>query len=188
MNRNVPACNKHNRHDGGRTFDRGGVAAGDGRALRELFDRHAPWVAARLRRAMPAHGVEDALQETFIAVWRGAKGYRADAVPGAWIWGIARRQAALWARKNGRPEPLLEQAQQTEDPAIAAAGSVDIGRALEGLGPEGAEQRELARMIFLEDRSVADVAAALGIPQGTVKSRVYKLRKLLQASLLQGGL
>ncbi len=61
------------------------VAAGDGRALRELFYRHAPWVAARLRRAMPAHGVEDTLQETFIAVWRGARGYRSDAPPGAWI-------------------------------------------------------------------------------------------------------
>ena len=163
------------------------VAAGDGKALRELFDRHAPWVAARLRRSMPAQGVEDALQETFIAVWRGAKGYRADAAPGAWIWGIARRQSALWARKNGRPEPILEQAQQTEDPAVAAAGSVDISRALEGLGPEGTEQRELARLIFVEDRSVSDVATTLGIPQGTVKSRVYKLRKLLQASLTQGG-
>ena len=50
------------------------VVTGDGRALKELFDRHAPWVAARLRRAMPAHGVEDTLQETFIAVWRAAKG------------------------------------------------------------------------------------------------------------------
>ncbi len=63
---------------------------------------------------------------------------------------------------------------------------MDISRALAKLGPEGTEQRELARMIFVEDRSVADVAA-LGIPAGTVKSRVYKLRKLLQASLLQGG-
>ena len=163
------------------------VAAGDGRALKELFRRHAPWVAARLRRTMPAHGVEDALQETFIAVWRGAKGYRADSVPGAWIWGIARRQAALWARKNGRPEPVLEWDREVEDPAVRAAGSVDIDRALQGLGPEGTEQRELARLIFVEDRSVADVAATLGIPSGTVKSRVYKLRKLLQASLLQGG-
>lgn len=80
------------------------VAAGDGRALRELFDRHAPWLAARLRRTMPAHAVEDVLQETFIAVWRGAKGYKGEGAAGAWIWGIARRQAALWARKNGRPE------------------------------------------------------------------------------------
>ena len=160
------------------------VAAGDDKALRELFRRHAPWVAARLRRAMPAHGVEDVLQETFIAVWRGARGYRADAVAGAWIWGIARRQSALWARKNGRPEPILEPLGETDDPAGRAAGSVDLGRALAKLG---VEQRELARMIFVEDRSVADVAATLGIPTGTVKSRVYKLRKLLRASLLEGG-
>lgn len=112
------------------------VAAGDGRALKELLRRHAPWVAARLRRTMPAHGVEDALQETFIAVWRGAEGYRADSAPGAWIWGIARRQAALWARKNGRPEPILEQAQETEDPAVAAAGSVDLERAWIGVAAE----------------------------------------------------
>jgi RNA polymerase sigma-70 factor (ECF subfamily) len=53
------------------------VAAGNHRALRELFDRHAPWVASRLRRSMPAYAVEDTLQETFIAVWKGARVYRA---------------------------------------------------------------------------------------------------------------
>jgi hypothetical protein len=51
------------------------VAAGDDAALRELFERHAPWLAARLRRALPAAAVEDVVQETFIAAWRGAKGY-----------------------------------------------------------------------------------------------------------------
>lgn len=163
------------------------VAAGDDGALRALFERHAPWLAGRLRRTLPAAAVEDVVHETFIAVWRGAGSYRAGGAVGGWIWGIARRQAAVWARKNGRPEPMLEQVRETEDPAVAAAGSVDLGTALDKLGPEGAEQRELARLIFVEDRSVADVAATLGIPQGTVKSRVYKLRKLLQASLLQGG-
>ena len=77
---------------------------------------------------MPAHGPEGALQETFIAVWRGAKSYRADSVPGAWIWGIARRQVVLWARKNGRPEQILEQVRETEDPVVAEAVSVDLGR------------------------------------------------------------
>ena len=161
------------------------VAAGDERAMRELFDRHAPWVAARLRRAMPAHAVEDALQETFIAVWRGAKGYKGEAATGAWIWGIARRQAALWARKNGRleidPEPV-----ESEDPAAAAASAADLDRALAKLGPEGGPQRELARLIFVEDRSVADVATTMGIPEGTVKSRVYRIRRLLRAALVQG--
>ena len=161
------------------------VATGDSKALRELFDRHAPWVASRLRRSMPAHAVEDTLQETFIAVWKGAKGYRADAVPGAWIWGIARRQAALWARKNNRPEPTLEPA-LSDDTAATVAGSVDLDRALDSLGPEGNEGRELARMIFVEDRSIADVADTLGIPQGTVKSRIYRIRRRLRAALVQG--
>ena len=49
------------------------LAAGDGTAVRELFARHAPWLATRLRAALPASDVEDVLQETFLAAWqRGA--------------------------------------------------------------------------------------------------------------------
>jgi len=48
------------------------LAAGDDMALRELFMRHAPWLAARLRAALPPPDVEDVLQETFLAVWKGA--------------------------------------------------------------------------------------------------------------------
>ena len=73
------------------------VAAGDDGALRELFSRHAPWLAARLRVVLPAVDVEDVLQETFLGVWRGAAGYRPDGTAGGWLWGIARRQAALFS-------------------------------------------------------------------------------------------
>lgn len=48
------------------------MAGGDDAGLRELFSRQAPWLAARLRRVLPAAEVEDVLQETFLAVWRGA--------------------------------------------------------------------------------------------------------------------
>ena len=77
------------------------VAGGDDAALRELFGRHAPWLAARLRSVLSATDVEDVLQETFLAVWRGARGYRPDGPAGGWIWGIARRQAALFLRRRG---------------------------------------------------------------------------------------
>lgn len=190
VNRTAGFRNKHNDMMGDERLI-GMIAAGDSGALRELFDRHAPWLASRLRRTMPAHAVEDTLQETFIAVWRGAKGYRADAVPGAWIWGIARRQAALWMRRNGRSGTMLEQEMEhaperagTEDVPASAARRVDIDRALEKL--ESGEQRKLARLIFFEDRSVAEAAASLGIPEGTVKSRLYRVRRLLRESLLQG--
>ncbi len=145
------------------------LAAGDEGALRELFARHAPWLAARLRRTLPAAAVEDVLQEAFIAVWRGARGYRAEGAPGAWLWGIARRQAATWARQHGRPYLALAAA-PTPDPATTVAERVDL-------------ERELARLLLLEDRPLADVAARLGIPEGTVKSRAYALRRALRAAL-----
>lgn len=158
------------------------LAAGDEGALRELFARHAPWLAARLRRTLPAAAVEDVLQEAFIAVWRGARGYRAEGAPGAWLWGIARRQAATWARQHGRPDLALAAA-PTPDPATTVAERVDLERAFAALGPPGAPQRELARLLLLEDRPLADVATRLGIPEGTVKSRAYALRRALRAAL-----
>src|SRR5690348_14214389 len=61
------------------------VARGDDTALRELFTRHAPWLAARLRGVLPASEVEDVLQETFLAVWRGACRYRPEGSAGGWV-------------------------------------------------------------------------------------------------------
>lgn len=158
------------------------VAAGDHVALKELFDRHAPWVAQRLRRVLPADAVEDVLQETFIAVWKGAARYHGEGDVGAWIWGIARRQAAMWTRKHGRPVAVWEE-HTSHDPALQAVNRVDLDRALDALGPEGSEQRHLARLVFVEDRPLAEVAQALDIPVGTVKSRVYRVRQILQKAL-----
>jgi RNA polymerase sigma-70 factor (ECF subfamily) len=162
------------------------IGGGDHTLLRELFDRHAPWVAARLRRAMPADAVEDVLQETFIAVWRGAHGYSGRGAVGAWIWGIARRQAALWARGTGRPEPVLEPG-GTEDPAVAAIRAADLERAFASLGADEVAGRTLARLFYVEDQPIADVAARLGVPPGTVKSRLFHLRRRLRQALQGEG-
>ena len=96
------------------------IAAGDDTALRELFGRHAPWLAVRLRAVLPADDVEDVLQETFLAAWRGARGYRPQGACGGWLWGIARRQAALLLRRRG-PSNRAEQAGAAL-PADLAAG------------------------------------------------------------------
>ena len=133
------------------------VARRDDTALRELFSRHAPWLAARLRAVLPAAEVEDVLQETFLAVWRGAAGYRPQGVAGGWLWGIARRQAALWLRHRGPAELLL--------PALIAA--------------------ETWRLMYVEDRSVAEVAELMGVSPGTVKSRAHRARRLMRAALRQ---
>src|SRR5215469_7370863 len=126
------------------------IAGGDDTALRELFARHAPWLAARLRSMLPAAEVEDVLQESFLAVWRGARGYHPEGSPGGWLWGITRRQAALWLRRRG---------------------------------PEGSTTQEVWRLMYLEDRTVSEVAGLMGVPEGTVKSRAHRVRQLMRAVL-----
>ncbi|MCU0271420.1 MAG: RNA polymerase subunit sigma-24, partial [Acidimicrobiales bacterium] len=69
------------------------IAAGERAALRELHDRHAPWVIARLRRRCPDDDVVlEAVQDTFVAVWRGAGRWDGRGEPAAWLWGIAIRR------------------------------------------------------------------------------------------------
>src|SRR5689334_16255022 len=136
------------------------LAAGDDAALRVLFARHAPWIAGRLRAVLPAADVEDVLQETFIGAWRGAAGYRSEGA-GAWLWGIARRQAALWLRRRGRAESLLAALagddHPVEDPADAAVTRAELADAVRALGEEG-PHRQTWRLMYVEGRSVGEVA------------------------------
>jgi RNA polymerase sigma-70 factor (ECF subfamily) len=166
------------------------VAGGDDAGLRELFSRHAPWLAARLRGVLPAMEVEDVLQETFLAVWRGAGGYRpgSSGSAGGWVWGIARRQAALFLRRRGPAELLLLPAidvdgRHVADPAEAAVLRAELAEAVSALGPAGSPNRETWRLMYVEDRPVAEVAELMGVPEGTVKSRAHRARKQLRAAL-----
>lgn len=170
------------------------VAAGDDSALRALFSRHAPWLATRLRAALPAADVEDVLQETFIAVWRGAGRYRPEGPGGAaggWLWGIARRQAALLLRRRGPATAVLRCQVASDhdvgDPADAVLTRVDLDRAVAALGPPGGAEREVWRLLYLEDMPVAEVAELTGVPLGTVKSRAHRARQRLRAALRPEG-
>ena len=130
-----------------------------------------------MRAALPAADVEDALQETFLAVWRGAVSYRPQGTPQAWMWVIARNQAALLLRRRGPVLAALEEVPHGLDPAETAMIRADIATALSG--PDG----EVLRLMYVQDRPVAEVATLLGIPEGTVKSRAHRARRLLRATL-----
>ena len=169
------------------------LAGGDDMALRELFDRHAPWLAARLRTALPPSDVEDVLQETFLAVWKNARSYRAQGQAGGWLWVIARNQAALLLRRRGQPAgPLPDEitacaeGANSTDPAETVLARAELAAAVAALGPPGGPEREVWRLMYVEDRPVAEVAELMGVPEGTVKSRAHRARRLLRAAL-QGG-
>jgi RNA polymerase sigma-70 factor (ECF subfamily) len=163
------------------------VARGDDGALRELFIRHGRWLAVRLRAVLPAADVEDVLQETFLGVWRGAAAYRGQGA-GAWLWGIARRQAALWLRRRGRRELLLTTDDPDPvDPAEEVLSRAELTDAVEALGPAGSPHRETWRLMYVEERTVAEVAELMGVPPGTVKSRAHEARRKIRAALHRGG-
>ena len=158
------------------------LAGGDDTALRVLFTRHAPWLGARLRSVLPAPDVEDVLQETFLAVWQNARTYQPQGQAGGWLWVIARRQAALLLRRRGPATGPLAQdgADSAQDPVEAALARADLQAAASTLGRA---EREVWRLMYVEDRPVAEVAELTGVPPGTVKSRAHRARRLLRAAL-----
>ena len=113
------------------------VARGDEAALRELFDRHAAWLQLRLqRRTSDPDLVADALQDTFVAVWRSAASYRGDGDVGGWLWGIAIRRliSRLRARRGDAPlgaeviEHVSPAVQSAEDQLLVGVEYGDLGR------------------------------------------------------------
>ena len=113
------------------------VAGGDRDALAELYRRHAPWLVLRLSRRCADPGmVEEVVQDTFVAVWRGADRYRASGEIPAWIWGIGIRR--LISRLRQRPVAL---APRRDDTLVSAEDEVLIGVEHEDLGPRSARSR-----------------------------------------------
>jgi RNA polymerase sigma-70 factor, ECF subfamily len=163
------------------------LAGGDDGALRELFRRHAPILAVRLRAVLPPPDVEDVVQETFLAAWQGARRYQPHGTSsaGAWLWGIARRQALLLLRRRGPAHAALPDLLTPDDVAETVVAQAHLAAAVNTLGPA---EHEVWRLVYVEDRPLAEVALLTGVPEGTVKSRAHRARRLLRAALLGGGL
>ena len=81
--------------------------------------------------------------------------------------------------------PLLAAAEGSlaGDPAEVAVARAELADAVGALGPAGSPDREAWRLMYEEDRPVAEVAVLMGVPVGTVKSRAYRARQLMRAAL-----
>jgi RNA polymerase sigma-70 factor, ECF subfamily len=164
------------------------VAAGDRRALDLLYRRHAPWLAGRLAARTSSRDLaEEALQDTFLAAWRGAHGYHGTGGVPAWLWGIARRRLASLARRQPQRSLSLDTAGERVDlasgPEEAALGrdaSARINRAVAHL-PD--EQRAAITAVVYQGQTVEQAAQATGVPEGTIKSRLHRARLNLRKEL-----
>jgi RNA polymerase sigma-70 factor (ECF subfamily) len=161
------------------------VADGDRAALRELYERHAPWLVLRLARRCSDPGiVEEVVQDTFVAVWKGARRYRRQGEVAAWIWGIGIRR--LIDRLRHRQVLALESWEQAstmlsaEDEVLLGVQHGDLGTALNRLSPE---LRAVVQATVLDGLTTREAARLLGIPQGTVKTRMMRARHELREAL-----
>ena len=160
------------------------VGRGDASALGELYDAHARLIAFRLRReGASVEEAEDVLQETFLDVWRTSEAYRGDAEVAAWLWGIAYRKYLMLVRGEVRLRHREERARPTAQPVDEEDDrvlSIDAGHVLSELNPD---LRLAFEAVAVDGLSTAEAAERLGVPEGTVKSRVHRARSALRKEL-----
>lgn len=156
------------------------VASGDHDAFTALYDA----TATRIYRYLVSYGaheslVADIVQETFLVVWRDARKYRGPS-PIAWMLGIARNKVLTAYR---RQPPGAEDGVNLDE-MHHPAHRVDVAyaevRATEILSGLTASDRELAHLVFVQDLSYQEVSRLVNVPTGTIKSRVFRIRRQLQ--------
>lgn len=165
-----------------------GIAEGDRGALHELFVRHQPWLAARVRQrcADPAI-VAEVVNDTFLVVWDKPGKYQGTGEVAAWLWGIAIRTLLHRLRPRKSVVERLahlrqhDHAPSAEEAVLLAVEHTDVGQALQRLSPELVA---VVRATVIDGLSTREAAALLGIPSGTVKSRMSRARTELREALL----
>jgi len=169
------------------------LAAGDRDALVALYERYQRPLFGYLLRLTDDRGLaEEVLQDTLLALWRGAGRFAGRSGARTWIFGIAHRQAHNALRRRGvpradaeasaGPEDVPDAGPGPEDYALAGAARADLIRALSRLSPA---HRAVLSLTLVQGLPQQDVADVLGVPLGTIKSRLHTAKAALRLALTQ---
>ncbi len=176
------------------------VARGDEPALAELYDRVSRIAyGLALRIVRDERLAEDAVQEGFLAVWRTAAAFRAErAKASTWILTLVHRRAVDLVRREERrraeplPDEMPVRAGESEAPTDEAAWlRYERERVQAALAQLPDTQREAIELAYYGGYSQSELAERLGVPLGTIKSRMFaglaRLRELLDESQEEGS-
>ena len=171
----------------------GRIASGDRLAMQVLFARHHMRVYRFLLRLVRERTVaEDLISDVFLDVWRQAGRFEGRSAVSTWLLAIARFKALSALRR--KPDEALDEEtaeaieDRTDDPEVALVKkdkSAVIRKCLTGLS---AEHREIIDLVYYHEKSVEEVAEIVGIPENTVKTRMFYARKKLGELLKAAGL
>ncbi len=179
----------------------GRVQSRDAQAFDTLFARHSQAVRSRLKRIVrDAAAAEDLLQEVFLRLWTRSGQWTGGGTVRAWLLGIATNLALNYLRsaRRRRHRPLeVRSPSGEEDEDLLPGWMIDASV----LGPDAAaelaeraelfrrfidglpeEKRDVMRLVQEEQMDIGQIAEQLGIPVGTVKSRLFYARRMLERS------
>jgi RNA polymerase sigma-70 factor (ECF subfamily) len=170
----------------------GRIADGDRLAMQVLFARHHVrvyrFVLRLVRNEAPA---EDLVSEVFLDVWRQAGKFEGRSAASTWMLSIARFKALSALRRRSEQElddAMAETIVDDSDDPQASLEKKDSGailrKAIESLS---AEHREIIDLVYYHEKSVEEVSQIVGIPEATVKTRMFYARKKLGELLKQQG-
>ena len=169
------------------------IAGGDRLAMQVLFARHQVRVYRFVLRLVRNEATaEDLISEVFLDVWRQAGKFEGRSAVSTWMLGIARFKALSVLRK--RPEEELDEEMaeqiedQTDDPEVALAKKDKAAVLRQCLSKLSAEHREIVDLVYYHEKSVEEVAGIVGIPEATVKTRMFYARKKLSEFLKEQGI
>ena len=169
------------------------VAANDRRAFQTLYMRHHVPVFRYLMGFLRERGAaEDALHDVFLEVWRKAGTFDGRASVSTWMIAIARFKAIDALRKRRGETAWDERADQRRDEGATpetAAMTGDKARAIARcLDSLSLEHREIVDLVYYHGKTVREVSVIVGIPENTVKTRMFHARRKLKDSLIAMGI
>ena len=168
------------------------IAKGDRLAMQVLYGRHHVRVYRfGLRLVRDEQVAEDLISEVFLDVWRQAGKFEGRSAVSTWLLAITRFKAlsALRKRKDAElDEETAAAIEDTSDDPEIATQKKDTGKVLrqclEALTPD---HREIIDLVYYHEKSVEEVAEIVGIPENTVKTRMFYARKKLAEALKEAG-
>ncbi|HEU0158817.1 MAG TPA: sigma-70 family RNA polymerase sigma factor [Hyphomicrobiaceae bacterium] len=168
------------------------IAVQDQAALRGLYARHQARVFRFLLRLVRQEAIaEELTNEVFMEAWRHAASFEGKSSAATWLLSIAHHRAVSVLRRrreeSWNEEEAAEIADAEDDPEVQLQKTDKaslLRRCLEALSPE---HREVIDLVYYHEMSIGEVSSIVGIPESTVKTRMFYARKRMSELLKTAG-
>lgn len=170
------------------------IAVGDAKALEQLFTRNQTRVFRYLARIVRNEAqAEELVNEVFLGVWQSAARYEGRSEPATWLISIAHNKAVSALRKKREVSSIDEDAANAiedgaDTPEVSTQKLDKAAQMRAAMQSLSVEHREILDLVYYQEQSVSEVAEILGIPEATVKTRMFYARKKLSELLKARGI